>query len=119
MENIYTTVKPFYIVCKILGSFPMTFEGPTMKGCFKTKWHDVLLTSCSFAFLASLAIYKLQGGNVIENKSAIMTKAWDLSLKVGLFAFLMHFCIQVGIRNKIKRFLRSLSNFDLEVRDVR
>lgn len=116
MENIYTTVKPFYFLAKALGSFPMTFEGPTEKGFLRTKWYDVLFTSCLFFLLTSLAFYKLNGANAIDNDSLIMIKAWDSSLFVGLFVFLVHFWLQIFMRNKIKRFLRSLYNFDQEVK---
>ena len=116
MDNIYTILKPFYFLAKILGSFPMTFEGPTVKGFLKTKRHDVLITSCVFIALTILTVYKVTAGNVIANDSFIMIKAWDLSLVFGLFAFLVHFCIQIAMRKNIKFFLRCLDNYDKEVK---
>lgn len=116
MENIYTTVKPFYILSKVLGSFPMTFEGPPEKGFLRTKCQDILATGCSFIVLTVLALYKLTSENVFQCDSFIMIKSWDVSIVVGFFVFLMHFCVQVAVRKNIKKFLRRLHNFDQEVK---
>lgn len=45
MENIFTAIRPFYVLAKTLGLFPMSFEGPALKGHFdQMEYFDAVLS---------------------------------------------------------------------------
>lgn len=115
MENIYTAVKPFYTFSKVLGLFPLSFVGAAAKGVLKTKCYDVLISSCAFALLAVLIFLKIYFQNFILTESSILSRASTISVLFALFLFLISFWYQVSKMKKIKRFLKMLDNFDVEV----
>lgn len=115
MENIYTTVRSFYYLSKVLGVFPKSFNGPTSKGALKTKWYDILISASSFLLLLVLIVIICNSEGVIKVDSSILVRAWEISLVVGLLFLLIQVCFQLYNRNKICDFLRHLHEFDCKV----
>lgn len=115
MENIFTSVQPFYVLAKVLGTFPMSFDGPACKGLFKVKWHDLTVSALLFAFLLTLSFLKISLADSFIVESVVLQEAWGLSLIAGLYITLAQLAFQIYKRNEIKQFLRHLDDFDLEV----
>jgi hypothetical protein len=44
MENIFTSLRPFTTFAKLLGAFPLSFEGRVRNGNLKTKFFDALIS---------------------------------------------------------------------------
>lgn len=115
MENIYSAVKPFYILAKFLGLFPKSFKGSVAKGILKTKWHDVIISTISLSVLIFL-IYRISSEKtILKIESKILMRAWDISLVMGLYFLLIQFVYQCFEKNEISEFLRHLHKFDNKV----
>lgn len=111
MENIYSTVKPFYFFAKVLGVFPLTLVGTNLK----PRKFDCVLASASFAALVALIYLMLNFEIFIKSDSSILTKASKFSVVLGLYLLLISFWFQICKRNAIKQFLAILSCFDYDV----
>lgn len=48
MMNVFTSIRPLYILSKFLGVFPMSPQGLVWKGIFTVKWHDFITPSINF-----------------------------------------------------------------------
>lgn len=118
MENIYTSIKPFYVYAKLLGIFPLSFVGKPTNGVLKVKPHDILITSFSFALLIGLIFLELHFETFIKSDSSILTKASKASVAASLFLLVSSFFYQISRRNEIKHFLEILRIFDEEVRKL-
>lgn len=114
MENIYTTVKPFYLLAKVMGTFPMTFEGQATRGVLKTKWHDVLLSIIAVLILIAFIVTKYNMETVIKVESSMLVRAWDLYFLFGFHLLIVQLCLQLCKRNQICEFMRLLHKFDAE-----
>jgi len=115
MENIYTSVRPFYFVTKALGLFPMTFEGPPDKGIFYVKWHDVIV--CLFAlgmpFVFIMLIIFLEDGPA--SSSAMLSDAWKIHFVFSLILIFIQLIIQIASHKSIVKFLDAISIIDKKV----
>lgn len=116
MENIYTCSKPFYIFSKVLGLFPMSFDGPASKGFLKRTWHDILTSSCSLSVLVALIALQLIYGKLFQPGAPIFFKVWQLSIISCLFMLFIQFFVQIHKRNRIQEFFGLLHKFDSEVK---
>lgn len=116
MNNIYTTVKPFYVLLKVLGLFPLTFEESRTKIYFKTLWRDVFVSIIFFLASIVLITLKLTYESFIESDSVVLIRAWEYGLLLGLTMLTVTFCYQISKRNKILKFLKALQGFDDEVK---
>lgn len=115
MDNIYTTVQAFATLLKVLGVFPMSFEGPARKGVLKTKFRDVVITIFPVSVLIVLILFALLDHKLVTIESSILAKAWNFCLILGLFMLLVAFVYQIIHRHNIRDLLQLLDNFDQEV----
>ena len=115
MDNVYTAVKPFYFLTKAFGLFPLSFEGPTVKGILRTKLSDVISTSLSFSSFIALCYARISDDIGLQNPT-LSAVAWEVTFAIVMLSLLVHFVLQIYKRNDMKKFLYSLHNFDNEVR---
>lgn len=116
MDNVYTTVRPFYCVLKFLGGFPMSFEGPARKGIFKQKLCDVLnpcIAACTFFLIFGMVFSR---DDTIYSPSEILMRAWIFSLIFCLLMDFIAFCYQIAKRNSIVKFLKQIDVIDKKVK---
>jgi hypothetical protein len=115
MENIYSTFSCFYIFAKVLGAFPMSFDGPIANGKIKTRKFDILI-SC---FITLLIIFLVYAETDVQMSAVfggtILTKAWDIFLIFGLLTLLIKLFYQIFKHKNIKRILKLLNDFDVKV----
>lgn len=115
MENIYTASKPFYNLTKCLGLFPMSYDGPTTKGFFKVKWHDVLSSIISMWFCVLLLCLGLLFEGRLPSRSPFLSQVWIVHILVGnVFIFFLSF-YQTAKYQSIADFLASIEQFDKKV----
>ena len=119
MDNVYTAIKPFYAFVKVLGMFPMTFQGHVINGNFKTKRSDVVSTCLSFLFFILLCCARTRDG--IKNCQLTPTLSrilWEATFAFILSMLLAQFGLQIHKRNEIEKFLKQIHNFDNEVKKI-
>lgn len=115
MENTFTVAKPFLIYSKVVGYFPMSFDGPTRKGFLRTKWTDVVSSLFMILLLAIFFVYNLLS-DVSVNKSSVLSYGWRLSITVEYFSFLYLIFYQIAKRKNVKKLLEKIQQTDEEVR---
>lgn len=115
MENIFSVSEPYYFLCKVLGLFPMSFEGPKTKGVFKTKWNDVVCSLLSLivpVLLIALNFYLEYGPT---SSSAMLSDLWKIQAVFGVFLILLQHSYQISKNKEIPRFLNAVNEFDQKV----
>lgn len=117
MENIYTTVRPFYILTKSIGLFPMSFDGPPRKGFFYTKWTDVVASCISGVIPVFMIAFNIMVDASAVSTSPFMSKMFVVSAFVGICAIFLQFWLQISLRHSILHFLACMNSFDQRVRD--
>jgi hypothetical protein len=119
MENIFTAAKPFLVVSKYLGLFPMSFDGPTRKGSLKLKWTDLIylflafflfISALYFCLTSKITFYKTDSRLILETCSslAFYSVLFDSLCLIGQFYY----------RENVVEFLRIIQKFDFEVRII-
>lgn len=116
MENIYTSVKPFYILMKYLGAFPMTLEGKCEKGNFSRKWHDIVGSSLSAIIPISLLMCIQIFDDGRQSSSTLLSKAWIIGISFVQGLIIFSWCNQQYKCRNITKFLKALNKFDSKVR---
>lgn len=119
MDSIYKSFKPFYYLSKLLGVFPMSFQGKAGNGELKTKWHDFVISILSFTFLICLITSQIKFNNFLKSDSSISTKASEISVLIALFFLLISFVFQISKRHQIVNFLKLLNSYDIEVKTMK
>lgn len=116
MENIFTAVKPILVVAKFLGIFPMSFEGATREGEFRTKWLDIAITLLWFCALTLLAVSIILFKLPLMNDSKILLLAWIILTDAEPIIYSFMSGYEIYKRNNIVQFLRCFRSNDEEVR---
>ena len=118
MDNVYEAVKPFYNFAKVLGLFPISFEGQTAKREFKTRKIDVALTFFSLLLFVTLFCARMENifSRIGIKDSDLQRIVFETTFTIMLFTLLIQFVLQISKRVEIIRFLKLLHDFDIEVR---
>lgn len=116
MENIFTTVRPFYFMLKICGGFPMSFQGSVCKGLLKQNFVDTLVSIALFSTHLFAIIINSVRGDVVKSSSEILEDAWALSLIVCLCTLTLSFIYQILKRKSTVKFLSLIHDFDRKVK---
>lgn len=112
MDNVYTIVKPFYILSKVLGIFPLSFDGPPQKGFFITKWYDVITP----LILPGTSILLIALSALLGNETEMLFGVWRISGIFVCFLVILQFCWQMNKFKSIPKFLEALNTYDLKVK---
>lgn len=115
MENIFTVFRPFYLLLKTFGAFPISFVGPVGNGVLRTKWHDFLLPILSLSLFFLLLVVKVSTESFVKSNSTILAIAWNYLIVFDLLTLLIQLCFQISRRAVIKQFLKLLNEFDREL----
>jgi len=115
MDNIYTSVYPFYCLSKIFGLFPHTFEGPVRNGKFNQTVLDIILSCLSLTLLVAVIGMNLVRTHSWEPSSSVLKVSWDLTLLPCVVSHIASFVFQVVKRGSIMKFLSLLDEFDIKV----
>lgn len=115
MENIFTAVKPFYYLAKVLGLFPMSLLGLEVKGTFVTKWHGVFASifSVSIAFLLLFLNLFLNDGPT--SSSQMLSDMLRVQAVFSLILIIVQFFYQYSKCSSIVKFLKDLNEIDHQV----
>lgn len=60
-QNILTVVFPFYIVLKIFGMFPVSFDGNPKFGIFRVNWYDRITSAVALIILICISLVHASG----------------------------------------------------------
>ena len=115
MDNIHTTFTPFYCVLKLLGIFPISYQGSFRKGVMEQKFLDVLFSIIFFLVCLFLFLINFSRSEKVCSSSDILGRAWDWSLQICLSLLLISLCYQLVKRKSIVNFLGLIEEFDLKV----
>jgi hypothetical protein len=117
MENIFTVTKPFYYLSKLMGLFPMTFDGPIEKGNFSIKWHDIFASGVALLVTFVIFVFNFTADERnFSSSSVLLSKTWDVQSMLGLIPVLIMFFVQMLKRNSIVKFLQAIFVIDLKVK---
>lgn len=111
-ENIFESSRPFLLLLKFLGLFPLTLNE---KNEFETKPSDVAITFCAITITVSLEVVSMTESFVYEIGSQILRKIW---IFVGHLAVFVHFWLifhQLWKRNKLTKVIGEIHKIDLKV----
>lgn len=115
MSNIFTTIRPLYLVSKIFGFFPMSFEGPPEKGNFVVMWRDLITPFLNgllaILLVASVHLYPLDS----KLFTPLMT---SITHFIGIFGTILNFTqlvFQTSKHRSIAKFIMDLNSFDKKV----
>lgn len=115
MRNIFTTIRPLYLVSKVFGFFPMSFEGPPEKGNFVVKWHDLITPFLS----GSLAVLLMVLVNLYPMDAKIFTPLMvSSSYFISIFGTILNFIqliFQTSRHRSFAKLLMDLNHFDAKV----
>jgi hypothetical protein len=116
MENVFTAFKPFYLLSKLIGTFPMTFQGQAKNGNFKTKLFDAVYSIISCCAIFFMIYMKFSSDNLVRSESMIVYIIWSYSIVFELLTLLIQLWFQIYHRHEIELFLKLLHEFDNEVK---
>lgn len=115
MENIFTAAKPFLVLLKLFGVFPMTFKGAIRKGYFETTIKDHFYSLCTFGVWLFLIVLNGLYYTSFETSSFMMRNVYKFSLTIGfLSAFIMASYQRCKLSN-ISKFLSTVKDYDTKV----
>lgn len=118
MENVYSSIRPFYIYMKILGAFPVSVNRPSEKESSLQSFFNVFTSSCSiFIFIFLFCVNLFRGLTQFSGYSAqFINTIWHASLFIYLITMFFTTCYQISKRHAIRNFLRLLDSFDRKVK---
>lgn len=119
MENIFTSSKPFLLLGKIVGIFPMSFVGPTRKGILKTNWIDLIPFCCTLGILIFLFALHLLLDMFNVRDSMMVSYGWSLARYSEYSSYVFLLSYQLLKRQNIVRFLKQVQRADDEAKNLK
>lgn len=117
MENIFTSARPFCLLSKILGLFPVSFDGPAANGVLKLSFFGVVCSGLSAFIAISLIALNLLQENIPTSSSRLLSLLFRIDLLIGLLLNLITLFYQMGRLRSIANFLIAIHNIDEKVND--
>lgn len=111
MENIFTSARPFLILMKYLGLFPVTFDGSHLR----ITWSNHLISCCKLMLWITVVVVNVLNFELIPVTSIIIKNVFNVSLAFGLCSVLVMSCFQWFQCKHILRLLESIKVFDTNV----
>ena len=115
MDNVHTSIRPFYFVLKVFGLFPFSYEGNYKNEILKEKPLDVVMTCLAISFYIFLLFWNVVMVKELKSTSKIIGMAWSISLLLFLSLMLISAFYQIFKRKSIGKFLNLLDEFDQKV----
>lgn len=116
MENIFSASKPFLSFSKILGLFPLSFDGPERKGFLKIKLSGLVFSCFSCLFLVYITWANLTFMKLLTNESVILVNAWNIAKTIETLVLFYLFGYQAFKCKNVLKFLRIVEGIDESVR---
>lgn len=113
--NIFTVSKPFLEVAKVLGIFPMSFDGAPEKGVMNVKWFDVVIWIGTVFTSVAMILLNIKPEDIFIKNSRILIWAWNVLKYTDLISLLFLLAYQFLKRKNILKFLTAIHNVDEEV----
>lgn len=114
-ENVFTSARPFLVLMKILGLFPLSFEGSAEGGRWERKLRDYSYSLCKFVFWILLVIANILYSDFIESSSFIMRNIFNFSISVGFISIPLMLFSQWCKCSNVPIFLSSINDCDRKV----
>lgn len=116
-NNVFTAAKPFLTLAKVIGVFPMSFDGHVRKGFLKVKKKNMLISVLTIFLLISLICISQVSPYFLTKllyfKLSIV--AWNVGVQLTTCTVLISFCIQITKCKNVVKLLNCIQNFDMEV----
>lgn len=115
MENIYTSSKPFYNLVKLLGLFPMSYDGPVHKGILEVKHLDIISTIISMSLCVFLFCLGLIFEDGAVSTSKFLSQVFVVHHLCANVLIFFNAVYQTSKYRSIAKFLVAIETFDLKV----
>lgn len=115
--NIFTSVRPLYILSKILGIFPMSPQGSVWKGVFAVKWHDFITPCINFAVSITIIVWCISLEDAASS-SHFLSIIWILREVIAMILSTITFFCQISKFKLILKFLTDMDSFDKKVLEI-
>jgi hypothetical protein len=112
--EIHQTLKPFYILSKIFGLFPMRF----VKSSYIVSWFGVFFSSLACLFMLALTLTTIIRGEQPQVSSEIASKFWTILSITGLVLLCVQFVIQMKNFRAFPDFVAKVHEFDEKVESI-
>jgi hypothetical protein len=111
MENFYSASKPFVMVAKFMGIFPVKLQGKKFKNSSSLHFFDVIVTLTWFFLQLLLFILIVVVDKNYEN-SKILSRVWKILNAMEFSFMIFNFCYQIIKRKSILKFLVKIQEVD-------
>lgn len=120
MENLYTSIRPFYKVLKFFGLFPMNFEGPIRNGNLKITKLSMINTIILFGVLAStMANIIMNHIKFEEEKQPFLGMIiWSWFLIFIYPVIIIQLIIQMTVIKDIRNYFKFMHEIDKKMRGL-
>lgn len=119
VENIFSSIKPFFVVSKFFGFFLFSLNERFLKfGELQTFCCDIMKTSVAIFFACLTFVGVLFEVWINRKLDFIRKQVWGLILAASLPMLLAQFIFQIRKRHKIGRFLNKLNESDLKLKKL-
>lgn len=117
MENIFTVAKPFLTFAKLVGVFPMSFEGNARKGKLKFHILNLIPSAIILGFHIPLIVFFLISRNLFASLkySKVSYEIWNILTVFKLLTELISLTVQLFKFKNVVELLNLIRNFDNEV----
>lgn len=116
MEDVYTSFKPFFVIGKVFGTFPIFMDSSAKKITVKEKIADFITSFLSIGvFCAIFMVNFIRQGSLLSS-SKILDSAWRLSLLLCLAMMIVSLFYQLFKRESIIKNITILNRIDKMVK---
>lgn len=119
MDDVYKFVKPYLVFSKVIGLYPVTFDGPLKDRKSLFKWHDWILPVVNITTVLYLICGTSSAGISFMKPSSIQDKAWSLMATFDISSYFLLLVYQLYKRHNLITFLSKIYDYDEQVfRDI-
>lgn len=115
MKNVLQNLKPFYILAKVLGLFPVNFDEKS----FKISYNNVVYSVVNILILFFMILMAIFYGYDHALSSEMLSFLWQINSIFGLSLILLQFLIQMKNIKVFPRLIAKLQMFDEKVKIVK
>lgn len=116
MENVFTVSGPLLKFAEFLGFFPLDFVGPTRLGSLRVSCRGVFFSCCFLIILLWNFLNAILNNTFSVSDSSVISTVWDIVKNAEFFSYFWLFGYQMWKTRNIKKFLKTLQEFDENVR---
>lgn len=115
MDNVHCSLRPFYFVSKVLGTFAFSYKTSICGDGIRFTLAGIVWSLLSLGICLALLTLNLYAGERISSSSKILARAWESSLIIQFVVLLIAKIYQLVKQKSISNFLKLIDEFDGKV----